>query len=139
MNEVFIQDHLIRFAHCDPAAIVYFPDFFDLAHATMEDWLREGVGSALPELIRRRRIGTPTVNIQCDFIKPLQMGEVLRFELRVLKVGGASVRLQYIGKRGEVECLRIGQTIVFMNLDTQSAVSIPEDLRPRIERYLCTT
>lgn len=139
MNEVFIHDHLIRFAHCDPAAIVYFPDFFDLAHSTMEDWLRDGVGCALPDLIRQRRIGTPTVNIQCDFIKPVQMGDIMRYELRVMKVGGASVRLHYTGKRGEVECLRITQTIVFMNLDAQTAVSIPEDLRPRIERFLCTT
>ncbi len=138
MNEVFFHDHLIRFAHCDPAAIVYFPDFFDLAHSTMEDWLREGVGCALPDLIRQRRIGTPTVNIQCDFIKPVRMGETLRYELRVLKLGGASVQLRYTGTKGGAECLRISQTIVFMNLDTQTAVSIPEDLRPRIERFLCT-
>lgn len=138
MNEVFVHDPLIRFSHCDPAAIVYFPDFFDLAHATMEDWLREGVGCALPDLIRQRRIGTPTVNIQCNFIKPVAMGETLRYELRVTKLGGASVQLQYHGKKGGTECLRIAQTIVFMNLDTQKAVSIPEDLRPRIERFLCT-
>ena len=138
MNEVFIHDHLIRFSHCDPAAIVYFPDFFDLAHATMEDWLREGVGCALPDLIRHRRTGTPTVNIQCDFIKPVRMGETLRYELRVTKLGGASVQLQYAGSKDGTECLRITQTIVFMNLDTQMAVSIPEDLRPRIERFLCT-
>lgn len=138
MNDVFTHDHLIRFAHCDPAAIVYFPDFLDLAHSTMEDWLREGVGCALPDLIRQRRIGTPTVNLQCDFIRPVAMGEVLRYELRVRKVGNASVVLEHRGVRDGVECLRIAQTIVFMNLDAQKAVPIPDDLRPAIERYLCT-
>jgi acyl-CoA thioesterase FadM len=38
MNETFVHEQLIRFSHCDPAGIVYFPRFFDLAHATMEDW-----------------------------------------------------------------------------------------------------
>lgn len=139
MNDVFTSDHLIRFAHCDPAAIVYFPDFLDLAHSTMEDWLREGVGCALPDLIRQRRIGTPTVNLQCDFIKPVAMGEILRYELRVRKLGNASVVLEHRGVRAGTECLRLSQTIVFMNLDSQKAVPIPQDLRPRIERYLCTT
>ena len=103
MNEVFTRDHLIRFSHCDPAAIVYFPDFFDLAHATMEDWLREGVGCALPDLIRQRRVGTPTVGIHCDFIKPVAMGETLRYELRVRKLGSASVQLEYLGRKDGVE------------------------------------
>jgi len=139
MNQIFALDHLIRFAHCDPAAIVYFPDFLDLAHSTMEDWLREGVGCALPDLIRQRRIGTPTVNLQCDFMKPVEMGQILRYELRVQKLGNASVQLEHRGVRDGTEHVRISQTIVFMNLDTQKAVPIPADLRPAIEKYLCTT
>ena len=83
MNRVFFHDQLIRFSHCDPAAIVYFPRFFDLAHSAMEDWFTDGLGIALPQLILERRIGTPTVNINCDFAKPLRMGDTLRFELRV--------------------------------------------------------
>jgi acyl-CoA thioesterase FadM len=32
--------------------------------------------------------------------------------------------------------LEITQTIAFMDLATQKAVPVPEDLRPRIEQYL---
>jgi 4-hydroxybenzoyl-CoA thioesterase len=136
MSEIFIDEHLIRFSHCDPAGIVYFPEFFDLAHATMEDWFARGLGQPLPDLIRDRRIGTPTVTIQCDFVKPLRMGETLRFELQVTKLGVASVQLSYIGKKDAAEHLRIKQTIAFMALDAGVATPIPEDLRPRIEAYL---
>ena len=138
MSKVFVHDQLIRFSHCDPAGIVYFPEFFDLAHATMEDWFRDGLGQPLPDLIRNRRIGTPTVSIQCDFVKPLRMGDTLRFELRVLKAGNASVRLAYSGTKDGVEHLRMTQTIAFMALDAGTATPIPEDLRPRIEAYLAT-
>jgi len=136
VNKIFIHDQLIRFSHCDPAGIVYFPRFFDLAHATMEDWFASGVNHSLPDLIRDRRIGTPTVSIQCDFALPLRMGDTLRFELRVSKLGSASVQLAYSGKKVGVEHLKIQQTIVFMALDAGRAVLIPEDLRPRIEQYL---
>ena len=136
MNQVFVHEQLIRFSHCDPAAIVYFPRFFDLAHSTMEDWFAQGVGFPLPELIINRRIGTPTVSIQCDFVKPLRMGDTLRFELRVTKLGNASANLQYRGFKGDAEHLRITQTVVFMDLDAARAVPIPEDVRSHIERYL---
>ncbi len=106
MNKIFIHDQLIRFSHCDPAGIVYFPRFFDLAHATMEDWFASGVNHPLPDLIRDRRIGTPTVSIQCDFALPLRMGDTLRFELRVPKLGSASLQLAYTGKKDGVEHLR---------------------------------
>jgi 4-hydroxybenzoyl-CoA thioesterase len=138
MAKVFVSDHLIRFSHCDPAGIVYFPEFFDLAHATMEDWFREGLRQPLPDLIRDRRVGTPTVAVQCDFLKPLRMGDTLRFELRVLKAGSASVQLAYSGKKDGSEHLRITQTIAFMALDAGVATPIPDDLRPRIEEYLVT-
>ena len=136
MNKIFVHDQLIRFSHCDPAGIVYFPRFFDLAHSTMEDWFADGLGQPLPDLIRDRRIGTPTVTIQTDFLKPLRMGDTLRFELRVTKAGNASVQLAYNGKKNGVEHLRITQTIAFMALDAGTATPIPEDLRPRIEDYL---
>jgi 4-hydroxybenzoyl-CoA thioesterase len=136
MNQVFVHEQLIRFSHCDPAAIVYFPRFFDLAHSTMEDWFAQGVGFPLPELIINRRIGTPTVSIQCDFVKPLRMGDILRFELRVTKLGNASANLKYRGFRKDAEHLQISQTLVFMDLDAGRAVAIPEDVRSCIKRYL---
>lgn len=136
MNRVFVHEQQVRFSHCDPAGIVYFPDFFDLAHATMEDWFRDGIGTSLPSLIRDRRIGTPTVSIQGDFSKPMRMGELLRNELRVIKLGNASVRLQYRGLKDDIEHLMIVQTIAFMDLDAGRAVPVPEDLRPKIEDYL---
>jgi 4-hydroxybenzoyl-CoA thioesterase len=139
MSEVFVHEQRVRFSHCDPAGIVYFPEFLDLAHATMEDWFREGLGHPLPQLIRERRIGTPTVSIQCEFLKPLSMGDMLRYELRVARLGRASLQLRYSGKKDGVEHLRIAQTIVFMSLNTNSAVPIPDDLRVKMERYLDAT
>jgi 4-hydroxybenzoyl-CoA thioesterase len=87
-------------------------------------------------LIRERRIGTPTVNLQCDFLRPVEMGETLRWGLRVAKLGNASVQLALSAKRNGEECVKLLQTVAFMNLDTRKAIPVPEDLRPRIAEYL---
>jgi 4-hydroxybenzoyl-CoA thioesterase len=136
VNKVFAHDQLVRFSHCDPAGIVYYPWFFDMTHATKEDWFLYGLGYSHADLMRKRRIGTPTVKIEGEFFKPLEMGETVRFELRVSKVGNTSVDLSISGVKDGVEHLRITQTIVFMSLESRRAIPIPDDLRPLIEDYL---
>jgi acyl-CoA thioesterase FadM len=136
VNRVFVVEQLIRFSHCDPASIVYYPAFFDLQHAAAEDFYRDAAGCGLPELIGKRGIGTPTVSLHSQFLKPLRMGDTLRWAIRVLKLGRASVTLHYAGMKDGEKHLEITQTIAFMDLASHRAVPIPEDLRPRIEDYL---
>jgi 4-hydroxybenzoyl-CoA thioesterase len=136
LNKVFVYQQLVRFAHCDPAGIVYFPWFLDMAHSAKEDWFGQGLGYSHFDLIRERRIGTPTVNLQCDFVRTVEMGQVMQWELRVARIGNASVQLSLAGMDAGEACVKLLQTIVFMNLDTRKAIPIPADLRPRIEEYL---
>jgi 4-hydroxybenzoyl-CoA thioesterase len=135
-GQVFIHDQLIRFSHCDPAGIVYYPAFLDLAHATKEDWFSHGLGYSHFDMMSERRIGTPTVNLQCDFARAVQMGSTLRYELRVRRMGASSVQYALTGSVAGERCLEIVQTIAFMHLDRRRAVPIPDDLRPRIETFL---
>jgi 4-hydroxybenzoyl-CoA thioesterase len=46
MSEVFVREKRVRFHHCDPAGIVFYPQYFVLFHELMEDWFREGLGLA---------------------------------------------------------------------------------------------
>ena len=87
-------------------------------------------------MLAERRLAVEPDEVRCDFSLPVRMGEALKFELSVLEVNDASVRIRIVGKRHAVEHLRITQTIAFVSLDTRRAVAIPEDLRPRIEEYL---
>ena len=43
MGKVFKKSCMIRFAHCDPAGIVFHPNFFVLFNGLTEDWFREGM------------------------------------------------------------------------------------------------
>ena len=61
MGQPFQVEYPIRFSHCDPAGIVYFPRFFDLLHHAMEDWFTHGLGERFSALVMEKGLGTPTV------------------------------------------------------------------------------
>ena len=42
MNATFERPVRIRFSHCDPAGIVFFPQYLVMTNALVEDWFNEG-------------------------------------------------------------------------------------------------
>src|SRR5512142_1786085 len=93
MAAPFETDKLIRFHHCDPAGIVFYPQYFVLFNELVEDWFDQGLGLDFAELHLRRRLGIPLAHVECDFLAPSQIGERLLMELAVEKIGAASVTL----------------------------------------------
>ena len=71
----------IRFSHCDPAGIVYFPHYFDMFNGLIEDWYTEQLGVDYAKLILNDRYGFPFVHIETDFKLPSRMGENLNLTL----------------------------------------------------------
>ena len=64
----FESKKLIRFQHCDPAGIVFYPQYFVLFHELIEDWFNDGLEVNYADLIAVQRLGVPTVRIECDFV-----------------------------------------------------------------------
>ena len=60
MAKAFSVEVPIRFSNCDPAGIVYFPEFFDLINSLVEDWFTIGMDTSSADLMMRQHIGTPT-------------------------------------------------------------------------------
>lgn len=125
----------IRFAHCDPAGIVFFPQYLLMVNDLVEDWVGEGLGVPYAELIGQRRIGMPTVSLQCEFTAVSRMGDDVTLALSVQRMGGKSLTLLHGCRCGDEQRMRVRQVLVFTDLDTHRAIAIPTDLRPAIERF----
>lgn len=124
----------IRFSHCDPAGIVFFPQYLVLFNHLLEDWFTHGLGIDYVEFIGKRRVGTPTVRLECDFRAISRMGEDVNFALWPDKVGTRSLTLAIEAScKGE---LRVGarQVLVFTDLESHKAVEIPQDVRAALNR-----
>jgi 4-hydroxybenzoyl-CoA thioesterase len=125
----------IRFAHCDPAGIVFFPQYLVMVNNLVEDWVTDALGLPYAELLGRRRIGMPTVSLQCEFTAVSRMGDDVMLGLTVQRVGTKSITLQLGCRSGEEQRFDMRQVLVFTSLDTHGAIDIPTDLRKAIERF----
>lgn len=139
MSLVFRTPISIRFAHCDPAGIVFYPRYFELINGVVEDWCAQGLGMSFHEMHMVQGIGLPTVHIETDFVKTSVMGDELVAELRVIKLGRASVTVE-IRMLGQEQDLRLTARLVLVMAQVQErkAIALPSEFREQMQNYLAT-
>nr|WP_301334544.1 thioesterase family protein [Variovorax dokdonensis] len=129
---------MIRFSDCDPAGIVFYPQYFVMFNGLVEDWVEEGLGVGFRRLVIDRRIGLPTVRLEADFRAISRMGDRVLLALEVQRLGGRSIRLssRCTGvDDGELR-MQMRQVLVTTSLDTHQAIDVPDDLRAAIESLM---
>jgi 4-hydroxybenzoyl-CoA thioesterase len=136
MSIVFRSVHQIRFSHCDPGGIVYFPNFFDFINATVEDWFDTAVEATFEPRLMQRRLGLPVVMAQCEFYRPCHIGDKLEMELAIARLGRSTIDFQISGKVGGEERLRARQVIVMVSLENYRPVPIPAALLEKVAPYV---
>jgi 4-hydroxybenzoyl-CoA thioesterase len=132
----FVHRQAIRFSHCDPGGIVYFPHYFEMVYEAIEDWFDSKIEPNLETRLRRDGLGFPTVNTQCDFFKPSRVGDVLALEISVARLGRSAVEFVVSGKVDDEERLRFLHLIALVSLERLRAVPIPEALRAKIAPHV---
>ncbi|MEO8120278.1 MAG: thioesterase family protein [Rhodoferax sp.] len=134
---LFSRDRLIRFSDCDPAGIVFYPQYFVMFNGLVEDWFNEGLGLGYQRTVIERRIGLPTVRLEADFKAVSAMGDRVELSLEVERVGGSALTLQLrcVGRNDASLRMTMRQVIVTTSLDTHRAIDIPADMRAAISRH----
>jgi 4-hydroxybenzoyl-CoA thioesterase len=125
----------IRFSHCDPAGIVFFPRYLVMTNALVEDWFNESLGIDYSAMIRTRRVGLPIVKLDCAFSKPSQMGETITQSLELRRLGRRSVTIDVTGHAGGATRFSTQQVLVTTSLDTGASIDIPDDIRAALARF----
>lgn len=126
----------IRFSDCDPAGIVFYPQYFVMFNGLMEDWVDGPLAIGFADLVARRRIGLPTVRLEADFRAVSRFGDDVELSLEVERLGGKSLTLALrccAAADGELR-MAMRQVVVTTSLETHEAIAVPPDLRAAIER-----
>ncbi len=131
----FVSEKLIRFHHCDPAGIVFYPQYFVLFHELLEDWFNRGLGLDYADFISNERRGLPTAHIDCDFKVPSKIGDTVQMQLSVQRIGRTSLTLSIKVCAGEEVRVTANQVLVLISLADGALVPVPADLRARFERF----
>lgn len=136
MSIAFRAVHHIRFSHCDPGGIVYFPNFFDFINATVEDWSDQVVEEPFESRLMQRRLAMPVVMGQCQFYRPCHIGDQLEMELAIARIGRSTIDFRITGRVGLEERLRARHVIAMVSLENYRAVPLPEALRAKVAPYV---
>ncbi len=139
MALVFEQPVRIRWSHCDPAGIVYHPQYFVILNGLMEDFFRECTDLSYEESVRQR-FGFPIVGIRSDFCVPSRHGEECIGKVWIESIGRTSVRFALtLECEGEVR-VQATETAVCVEARGKKLekTEIPAELRAAFEKYLST-
>ncbi len=125
----FTTQRKVRFQHCDPAGIVFYPRYFEMINSVVEDWFEEVVQRDFNQLHVESGTGVPTAAIDTQFHAPSRLGERLTFELAVQAVGRSSLTLQIIAYCGEQKRLTSHSTLVYVDLNSGQPMPWTEAMR----------
>lgn len=131
----FTAHKMIQFSNCDPAGIVFYPQFFYILSETKEDFLIR-IGHPQHHYINKLRKGWPMVRLETDFKRPSRYGDQIDVDIEVFKLGRTSLGLKYTIRGDDGERLVAHSTIVLTHLDTGKTLPIPDDLRDALTPYV---
>lgn len=133
----FSRDIKIRFEHCDPAGIVFYPHYFEMFNQMIEDWFDEEIGINFQTMHQEWKLGVPLVHNETDFLGASRIGDILKFTLKLQKIGSKSLTFGVEAvKDGQV---RVRSTLVLACVslgETLRGQEFPEEFRRRLEPFL---
>ena len=113
----------VRFGDCDPSGIAYFPAYLNILNGVVE-WTV--IGFSWLDLMVARGIATPTVHIDCDFVRPSRFGACR----------GRGLRVRVVASTDAIRW-RARQVLVATSMSTRRPLSWPDDVRDTLVRQVC--
>ena len=130
----FSTSKKIRFHHCDPAGIVFYPQYFYLLHEAQEDFLAH-IGFAEYEMINAG-YGVPIVDLKTEFLGMCRNGDEVSITIELSKIGNTSIGMRYEVLQSESVKLRASGMVVYSSVPGGKPVRLPDDLRKALQPYL---
>ena len=139
MAKTVIYSVRVEFGDCDPARIVWFPNFFRwIDHASRHFFIECGVPPWHETEKTLGVIGTPIVDSHSRFLKTATYGDALTFEVSVPEWRGKSFVQRYRCVRGEDVIMECDEVRIFAgrkegDAEAIRALPIPEEIRALCE------
>lgn len=91
----------IDWADCDPAGIVFYPQFFRMMNSGTHKMF-EHAGLAFHEMVKRYGTsGVPMLDVQATFKSPARFGDKVRLESEITEWRAKTFLVRHVMKHGE--------------------------------------
>ncbi len=132
---MFTHQTRVLFQHCDPAAIVFYPRYFEMINEVVERFFGDAVGWPFHQMHAVERVGVPLGRIETEFHAASRLGDDLDWALSVTRVGGASATVTVRASCAGEARLTARATLVLVDLDRMASIRWPDDRRATLESY----
>ncbi|MGR3640867.1 acyl-CoA thioesterase [Alterinioella nitratireducens] len=124
---------LIEWGDCDPADIVFYPNYFRWFDASTAAHFRSA-GLPKPKLVTDYNVvGFPMVDTRARFLVPSRFGDEVVIETRIAAFGRSSFEVEHRLMRGDVLAVEGFEKRVLVAKSADGAglksVPVPEDVR----------
>lgn len=122
----------VAFDEADGEGIVFFGNYFRLAHRALEAYLPT-ISISWSEWFKSQSFGVPLRHVEADYFKPLKPGDVFEAAIRVAEIGENSVSFDYEFKNPDGQVIaRLKTAHVFVSRSTFLKCPVPESLRLKL-------
>jgi YbgC/YbaW family acyl-CoA thioester hydrolase len=115
----------LRWADADAAGRLHFPRIFEVIEEAETELLRS---LELPMDVRRRSYDFPRVNLNCNFLRVINLDAPYRLRFSVGQLGKTSIRYDY-QVYDEADELAIEGTMTVVVMQDGKRIEIPTELR----------
>jgi len=137
MSKTTVYDIKVQFGDCDPAGIVFFPNFSKWMDASSLHFFMECGVPPWRELVKTTGIvGTPLLEIHTRFMRPATYGQTLHIHTSIEEWRDKVFIQKHIVKRGEEVLCEGRETRAFVihppgEPDRIKAIPIPDDIKAK--------
>ncbi len=135
MSKTVVYEVKVMFGDCDPAGIVFFPNFLKWMDASSLNFFMQCGVPPWRELVKTTGIiGTPLMEINTKFMCPATYGETLQIHTSVIEWRNKALIHKHVVMRGEdVLCEGLETRAICIrhpdDPDRIKAIPIPEDIK----------
>jgi 4-hydroxybenzoyl-CoA thioesterase len=133
----FTRQHRVRYGECGISGKIYPPKLVECAVEAVGEWYESCLGiSWLEQCIRKR--GTPFLNIRCEYLRPIVLGQTITMVVRIPRLGNTSIGYEVKGyDESGAPCFESQMAACYISEESGSprSYSFPNDLRSRILAY----
>ena len=127
----------VDFPMIDLAQVVYYPEYFDLAHRFFEESWEHICGIPYPVMTQKMHLGFPAVHTSADHLAPLRYGDTVHCKLWIESVGNSSVVWKYqYRNQDETLCWEARIVTVCVDMQTFEKRDVPDDIADALRK--CT-
>ena len=131
MEILYKKEFTLRFQHCDPAGILFYPKIYELAHETLESFV-ESHFSSYNIWFSHPEYAVPIVHAEADFKIPMKLNNEITVEVYKTHQGESSLQFEFHFKKTNgdklLTCALVKSVHCFIDKKTMKKTAIPESI-----------